>query len=106
MLVFFLVYILRHYTCHAFLFCLFFFFFKQKTAYEMRISDWSSDVCSSDLLRIPDVVLRRVGLSRLHWRALRSDASTSMPGNVFCHSPTISAVTPHSAPVFVWTVST
>src|SRR3546814_5639074 len=29
--------------------CLF-FFFKQKTAYEMRISDWSSDVCSSDLL--------------------------------------------------------
>src|SRR3546814_6361900 len=30
---------------------LFFFFFKQKTAYEMRISDWSSDVCSSDLDR-------------------------------------------------------
>src|SRR3546814_4547136 len=29
--------------------CDFFFFFKQKTAYEMRISDWSSDVCSSDL---------------------------------------------------------
>src|SRR3546814_1812763 len=33
----------------CFLFCVFFFFFKQKTAYEMRISDWSSDVCSSDL---------------------------------------------------------
>src|SRR3546814_7691149 len=32
-----------------FWFCFFFFFFKQKTAYEMRISDWSSDVCSSDL---------------------------------------------------------
>src|SRR3546814_18887186 len=31
------------------LFVFFFFFFKQKTAYEMRISDWSSDVCSSDL---------------------------------------------------------
>src|SRR3546814_1516958 len=33
-----------------------FFFFKQKTAYEMRISDWSSDVCSSDLslrIRLP-----------------------------------------------------
>src|SRR3546814_2158217 len=29
-----------------------FFFFKQKTAYEMRISDWSSDVCSSDLVAI------------------------------------------------------
>src|SRR3546814_9289060 len=28
---------------------IFFFFFKQKTAYELRISDWSSDVCSSDL---------------------------------------------------------
>src|SRR3546814_3235501 len=33
--------------CH-FSFC-FFFFFKQKPAYELRISDWSSDVCSSDL---------------------------------------------------------
>src|SRR3546814_1579779 len=32
--------------------CVVFFFFKQKTAYEMRISDWSSDVCSSDLLVI------------------------------------------------------
>src|SRR3546814_1830764 len=33
-----------------------FFFFKQKTAYEMRISDWSSDVCSSDLLAGPEHV--------------------------------------------------
>src|SRR3546814_3635463 len=32
--------------------CLDFFFFKQKTAYEMRISDWSSDVCSSDLIDV------------------------------------------------------
>src|SRR3546814_10193399 len=32
-----------------FVICCLFFFFKQKTAYEMRISDWSSDVCSSDL---------------------------------------------------------
>src|SRR3546814_6017273 len=32
-----------------------FFFFKQKTAYEMRISDWSSDVCSSDLAICPEV---------------------------------------------------
>src|SRR3546814_7443006 len=37
---------------------LFFFFFKQKTAYEMRISDWSSDVCSSDL----PWLLRELGL--------------------------------------------
>src|SRR3546814_2219654 len=35
---------------------MFFFFFKQKTAYEMRISDWSSDVCSSDLwLAVHDI---------------------------------------------------
>src|SRR3546814_8808691 len=34
---------------HSLLSFLLFFFFKQKTAYEMRISDWSSDVCSSDL---------------------------------------------------------
>src|SRR3546814_7583115 len=47
----------RKYCCiHLFVFLLLFyclllfFFFKQKTAYEMRISDWSSDVCSSDLL--------------------------------------------------------
>src|SRR3546814_13631391 len=43
---------------------LFFFFFKQKTAYEMRISDWSSDVCSSDLI-VP-------GWTR-GWRSLISD---------------------------------
>src|SRR3546814_12910440 len=35
--------------CLRLLMIMFFFFFKQKTAYEMRISDWSSDVCSSDL---------------------------------------------------------
>src|SRR3546814_9593910 len=48
--------------------CLF-FFFKQKTAYEMRISDWSSDVCSSDLARPREDVLaarhaRRAALRR------------------------------------------
>src|SRR3546814_18188535 len=37
-----------------------FFFFKQKTAYEMRISDWSSDVCSSDLAcRLPQRVFEQ-----------------------------------------------
>src|SRR3546814_14709733 len=46
---------------------MFFLFFKQKTAYEMRISDWSSDVCSSDLIngRQFDVVVRfQVGTLR------------------------------------------
>src|SRR3546814_1009822 len=40
----------------------FFFFFKQKTAYEMRISDWSSDVCSSDLLMIKTGSLEVLGI--------------------------------------------
>src|SRR3546814_10383395 len=44
--------------------CCSFFFFKQKTAYEMRISDWSSDVCSSDLPNpdSPDTVTPAKGL--------------------------------------------
>src|SRR3546814_8647150 len=45
------------------MFC--FVFFKQKTAYEMRISDWSSDVCSSDLfagrLQYPACLAERLG---------------------------------------------
>src|SRR3546814_16529892 len=45
-----------------------FFFFKQKTAYEMRISDWSSDVCSSDLLAA-------TGQSRLLERNPKLDTS-------------------------------
>src|SRR3546814_16320232 len=42
------------------MFCCTFFFFKQKTAYDMRISDWSSDVCSSDL------PARQIALPHLH----------------------------------------
>src|SRR3546814_5453778 len=43
---------------------MFFFFFKQKTAYEMRISDWSSDVCSSDLHRDRHVLETLLALLR------------------------------------------
>src|SRR3546814_4695483 len=46
------------------------FFFKQKTAYELRISDWSSDVCSSDLLAL----LHRVGLDHLLVSAISQHA--------------------------------
>src|SRR3546814_3798881 len=73
-----------------------FFFFKQKTAYEMRISDWSSDVCSSDLgiclrLVIEKAVLSRGSLSarqearKLEWtRVLAAvPVATSSRGN--CH---------------------
>src|SRR3546814_19909119 len=45
------------------------FFFKQKTAYEMRISDWSSDVCSSDLIesaQVGDVFAKRQTAIDLH----------------------------------------
>src|SRR3546814_7505817 len=63
-----------------------FFFFKQKTAYEMRISDWSSDVCSSDLFRQsilpPSPPLLEVGIPvRTHSGLLlkRVDGRTSVP---------------------------
>src|SRR3546814_5556613 len=44
-------------------------FFKQKTAYEMRISDWSSDVCSSDLEKLDDDIRAHLGdVVRVHPR--------------------------------------
>src|SRR3546814_5396409 len=52
--------------------CFFFFFFKQKTAYEMRISDWSSDVCSSDLFPHQNFVSIRICRSSLN-RDLSND---------------------------------
>src|SRR3546814_7648738 len=56
------------------MFCLVcFFFFKQKTAYEMRISDWSSDVCSSDLGRMEgeaEVLQQRVHLLAVQRRGV------------------------------------
>src|SRR3546814_18770306 len=58
----------------------FVFFFKQKTAYEMRISDWSSDVCSSDLPA--SVALRLAGSASLAERSAASrvrNCSSSRP---------------------------
>src|SRR3546814_18956263 len=52
-----------------------FFFFKQKTAYEMRISDWSSDVCSSDLLS---------AAATAGWRAHTSLSQAVIPDG--CHT--------------------
>src|SRR3546814_969284 len=48
------MYVVYFVVCLSLIFSLYVFFFKQKTAYEMRISDWSSDVCSSDLLVVTD----------------------------------------------------
>src|SRR3546814_10921904 len=46
--------------------CCGFFFFKQKTAYELRISDWSSDVCSSDLIVVRSLDQQRAVALALH----------------------------------------
>src|SRR3546814_6564051 len=56
---------------------MFVFFFKQKTAYEMRISDWSSDVCSSDLLgfMIVDAAQRGRGVGRSIYSTVESWAA-------------------------------
>src|SRR3546814_6984681 len=50
----------------SFFIYMFVFFFKQKTAYELRISDWSSDVCSSDLQHRHLVADRGDGLEEFH----------------------------------------
>src|SRR3546814_15654650 len=67
----------------------FFFFFKQKTAYEMRISDWSSDVCSSDLsaqilIQVPErlggTVIEAKNLSKAYGdKLLFENLSFSLP---------------------------
>src|SRR3546814_7261658 len=58
-----------------------FCFFKQKTAYEMRISDWSSDVCSSDLGVGSDVTERRASTDRIN-RMARFDTLTGLPNRL------------------------
>src|SRR3546814_6363583 len=64
--------------CHleCSLYVVVFFFFKQKTAYDMRISDWSSDVCSSDLNYRTQVLpaASRVALCDHRWTGLAGDA--------------------------------
>src|SRR3546814_3547923 len=64
-----------HFSCCFTYLCSVFFFFKQKTAYEMRISDWSSDVCSSDLWRNRPALLRALEMLGRHARADRSITS-------------------------------
>src|SRR3546814_7585358 len=53
-----------------------FFFFKQKTAYEMRISDWSSDVCSSDL----PAELKTAVSQKYRWAHCRLSQARQMAG--------------------------
>src|SRR3546814_1675957 len=63
------------------LFFAIFYFFKQKTAYEMRISDWSSDVCSSDLTWSPQCFMSRRSCDICNLDRRRIDTS----GNQTCH---------------------
>src|SRR3546814_5016990 len=62
---------------------MFFFFFKQRTAYEMRISDWSSDVCSSDLS------FARPG---------RSDSAAVSALKIFTDVESVAMISPGAAP--------
>src|SRR3546814_3108647 len=50
------------------------FFFKQKTAYEMRISDWSSDVCSSDLDLHVNILQGKRNICKFEGRAMLGDS--------------------------------
>src|SRR3546814_6106763 len=62
----------------------YFFFFKQKTAYEMRISDWSSDVCSSDLemaARLDAIEGGTAGLAKL-------EAAVAESASAYTHAAT------------------
>src|SRR3546814_7042428 len=59
----------------------FLFFFKQKTAYEMRISDWSSDVCSSDLSSKAKASMSVKSLES--WGAFQSISTPTLCGKAF-----------------------
>src|SRR3546814_2723317 len=60
-----------------------FFFFNQKTAYEMRISDWSSDVCSSDLVMLPPLRDRRSDIAALAGHFVEAGRHAGLPDRQF-----------------------
>src|SRR3546814_4356203 len=70
--------------CWSLLLFLYLFFFKQQTAYEMRISDWSSDVCSSDL--IPHISLPNSYILGFLAGDLATDGCVDKDGSVMLHS--------------------
>src|SRR3546814_1977073 len=72
-----------------------FFFFKQKTAYEMRISDWSSDVCSSDLLDLGRDPRLGGGPGRQPVDLAQGDACLGQGGTRPDHDPPLPRIEPH-----------
>src|SRR3546814_9935477 len=66
------------YVINLILFMIFCYFFKQKTAYEMRISDWSSDVCSSDLFK-PFAAIYSTFLQRAYDQVVHDVAIQKLP---------------------------
>src|SRR3546814_13038073 len=79
-------------------YCHEFFFFKQKTAYEMRISDWS-DVCSSDLLELFEAIARRR-------RAVRAFLPRCVDHALIERLVAAAATTPSSCNTQPWTLHT
>src|SRR3546814_1992277 len=76
-------------SCYLFFTFFVFLFFKQRTAYDMRISDWSSDVCSSDLLDEPSAVMFGLTCGRM-WRlffAAFARLPRPAPRYIKCASP-------------------
>src|SRR3546814_13343795 len=71
-------------------FCI--FFFKQKTAYEMRISDWSSDVCSSDLPEVDEFDV--TGFTRVASDVVRPPRVAESPASMECR---VFQIVPHGA---------
>src|SRR3546814_9583681 len=65
-------------NCVSLVILLFFFFCKQKTAYEMRISDWSSDVCSSDLVQRAEELVALLAPLLVDRHLLRQDQAVGL----------------------------
>src|SRR3546814_6830840 len=85
--------------CYSSFVFIFFFFFKQKTAYEMRISDWSSDVCSSDLLYFsaPPQAPTTRGFASILYQGLNgagADEILAVPGDFYTRLGLESAISP------------
>src|SRR3546814_13135691 len=77
----------------------FFFFFKQKTAYEMRISDWSSDVCSSDL---GFHGVRPLDDGGALWRDGRQSGPHRQPGQAVVRKAAIASPSSGSVTLDIW----